>query len=443
MQEQPEIAAKEGAITPMSVACSRLPPLARLASPTPPRMPCLMAVAPRPRTIRGGEVIYRGPEHDLAFADTTSLSEIGHLPFPHRLLLYPAYAGLPQLPLFDDASLPQEVVDEHYEVALPPDVHVYGLTGHELGGHGLFQANGKVFLHQDIVPTYFNSFVLPQGQTLPDVWGGSLLKSDVEILDVDVPVGFPFHPNFVYGHFLLEILPKLQVLHNLKRLGMAFPIAMSIHLPEWLKRIIALYFDDGEILYYNSETQRIRAPCFILPSMMHRSYHFHPQFGLMTDNLVERVQCPSAAAPAERHRLIYLSRSRISGGWHGILNEAEVEAAMASLGFTIIHPQEHSFAEQIAIYQSADCIACEYSSATHNSLFARRGTGVFCINRINWYQSRIGSLRSQPVAFMPPADGHFRDWRMTSAPEAHFGVDCEQLRRQVAAFLLTLPYSRT
>ena len=423
----------------MSVASPAFHPSLPVGSPASPRMTWSRAVAPRPRTIPGGEVIYRGPDYDWAFADISSLSDIGHLPFPHRLRLYPAYLGLPQLPLFDDVSLPQEVVDEHYEAALPSDVHVYVLTKHELGGNGLFQADGKVFLQQDVVPAYFNSYLLPLDQTLPENWSGSLLKSGAEILEIDVPVAVPCHPNFVYGHFLLEILPKLHILHNLKRLGMAFPIAMSVHLPDWLKRIIALYYDEAEILYYDSETQRIRAPCFILPSMMHRSYHFHPQFGLMTDDLVGRVQRQAVTTGGGHHNLIYLSRSRILGGWHSILNELEVEGVMASLGFVIVHPQEHSFEEQVSIYQSADCIVCEYSSAAHNSLFARRGTGVFCINRINWYQSRIGSLKSQPVAFMLPADGYFRDWRMISTPNAHFRVDCDQLRQQVSAFMATLP----
>jgi capsular polysaccharide biosynthesis protein len=261
-------------------------------------------------------------------------------------------------------------------------------------------------------------------------WGGAILHSDAKVLEVDVPLAAAIQPNLVYGHFLLEVLPRLHLLSRLRRCGVTFSLAVPTRIPGWAKRVINLYFDDEEVVFYDPISTRVRSPCFIVPSMMHTNYYFHPDFNLAVDELKDFV---SSRSPKSEHRKIWLSRTRSRKGWRGITNIDEVERTVASLGFEVVHPQEMTFPEQIVLMDGADCIASEFSSAVHNSLFARRGTKVFCINRINWYQSGIAALRSQPLAYMMPADGYFRDWRIQGV-ENHFEVDCSELRSQLVRF---------
>jgi capsular polysaccharide biosynthesis protein len=110
---------------------------------------------------------------------------------------------------------------------------------------------------------------------------------------------------------------------------------------------------------------------------------------------------------------------------------------MQELGFSIIHPQEMTILQQIRYYQAAECIAGEYSSALHNTVFAQRGTKVIALNRVNWYQSLICRAFSQRLALIPPADGVMRDWRLYAQHRSpvSFIVECANLREQVDAFL--------
>jgi capsular polysaccharide biosynthesis protein len=117
-----------------------------------------------------------------------------------------------------------------------------------------------------------------------------------------------------------------------------------------------------------------------------------------------------------------------------MLNEAAVEDSVAALGFEIVDPLRLSFGEQIALMDGAQIIAGGYGSAMHNSLFARRGTKLFCVNRANWYQSAIGALRAQPMAYLPPEDGRFRDWRMQGTEESRYVVNCKALRDSLLRF---------
>ena len=230
------------------------------------------------------------------------------------------------------------------------------------------------------------------------------------------------------------MLPRLNILWRLRQAGAAFAVAATSSAPDWAKRILALYFDPDEILWYDLRTERVRAPCFILPSMMHSNYRFHPAFNLDIDALKAALLPP----PPGPRRRVWLSRGR-HPGLHGVVNEAEVEAAVAALGFEIVHPEALGFAEQIALMDAAEIVAGAYSSAIHNSLFARLGTRVFCVNWINWYQSGVSTLRAQPLAYLPTAAGRFLDWRVQGTPQARYVVDCAALRENLQRFAAGAP----
>ncbi len=399
------------------------------------RLPGLRQPCPPARRSTSGPAAYAPGNSVSGFETIDKIAQLGWLTRPHRLCLAPAIAGRRPLPLFAEAALPEEVVRRHYDPSPPPPVFVYGLPGHELGGGGLLVRAGQVFRTADAIPEYFNGALRPDGADLPELWGGALFDPAATILEVDVPLAVPFHPNIVYGHFLLEMLPRLNILWRLRQAGAAFAVAATSSAPDWAKRILALYFDPDQIIWYDLRTERVRAPCFILPSMMHSNYRFHPAFNLDIDALkAALLPAPAPApAPAPGRRRVWLSRAR-HPGLHGMVNEAEVEAAVAALGFEVVHPEDLGFVEQIALMDAAAIVAGAYSSAIHNSLFARLGTKVFCVNWVNWYQSGVSTLRAQPLAYLPGSDGQFRDWRVQSTAQARYTVDCAALREALQRF---------
>jgi capsular polysaccharide biosynthesis protein len=408
-------------------------PVGPVANPAPAlgRLPGLRAAPISTRKTSSGPVTYAGggPLDDIE--EIADLASLGRHTSSHKLRLSPAVRGLPQIPLFDAGALPPDTVSEHTNAAEPYPVFLYGLVGYELGGLGLLQSGGRVFTNRDTLPDYYTGYLSGDQNQMSDQWTGALFNPKAEIIEVDGTIAVPLHPNLVYGHFLLEMLPKLHILSRLRRAGLPFTIAIPDEIATWAKRIISLYFDDSEILFYDARRQRVRSPCFIAPSMMQSDHWFHPDFNMVVDELVDFVR-PRVTTPDSPR--LWLSRSK-QKGWRAIRNEGEVEKTVADLGFSIIHPQDLSFPEQVALFDQAQVIACEYTSATHNTLFAKRGTPVFCINRVNWYQSGIGALRSQPLAFMLPKDGHFRDWRMQSADDNEFEVDCDKLQMSLKDFL--------
>jgi Glycosyltransferase 61 len=414
---------------------------AAAAPPPPPRAPLPAPPPPKPEPSRrfrplasAGNLRTVGP-HPVAdagrqvvenFAETIDLEELGRLTGPHRLRLAPEMQCAPPAPLFRAASLPERIRDHHAARPSAPPADILALPGYELGGAGLLQRDGSVFADPATMPEYVTALVKPEHTELPPMWAGSLLKPDADVVETDVPVAVAFHPNLVYGHFLLEMLPRLGLLARLRGYGRAFPIAVPTDWPPWAHDFVKLFYDPAEIIWYHKEQQRLRAPCFLLPTMLHTSYNFHPLMNDVAQTTLALALEPASTATPPR---LYLSRSRHPPGLHGILNELEVEDTLVRLGFTIIHPQELPFPKQMALYAGATCLVSAFGSATHNSLFAPRGAKVFCLNWRNELQSRICNLRGQPVGYFQPEEGY-------GDPPDHaaVSVNCAELAQQVTEF---------
>ncbi len=353
-----------------------------------------------------------------------------------RVILFAPLMPPAQLPLMNEASMPAEIRDEHYEYSMPPAVAVYSLSGFRLCGIGLFRRGDEIFYKDDVLPPYLRPHLQPGGSRLPDVWTGSFYDSDAPVRRLDMPCFCPFHPNLVYGHFLLEMLPKLYLWHVLKECGDVYPVLVPTTLAPWARAFVDLLIDRNSLQFYDANREVVEAPSFVLASMMHTEHNFHPALNLAFEYVARAAGVPPVGADGTHlaRRRLYVSRRRVSTGWHSIVNEDEIEALFAALGFEILHPQELSIQEQIRAFAQAEIVAGEYSSALHNTIFSPPGTRVIGLNRINWYQSRIGRLKRQPITYVAPADGVWRDWR-AHKDRADFAMDCAQVRRVVLQVL--------
>jgi hypothetical protein len=348
-----------------------------------------------------------------------------------KLSLYPTMEPLPQLPFRTLAAMPRLLVEEHFQYLPPPEVNIYAVHEGMIWANGVVTSGTSFVINTDIFPSYFRGQIREDGHSLPIEILKPELWSKSSYLRCDKPVACFLHPNVVYGHFLLEMLPKLYLLSELKSLGCDFVVAMSLHLPNWVKSFVEIYFKEEDLLYYNPEYHIIQAPSIIMPSMMQTSHNFHPCFNLLVADIHRRIGAQTTPCTSSPKR-IFLSRSRIPYN-RRLLNEAIVEKEAEALGLTIIHPQDLSICEQISLFGQAELIVGEYGSALHNTLFSPFGTKVVSIDMYSWYQSAIGRLRQQPLAFVAPSDGKFRHWRTPGGVNRVYEIDTSELRKIVEA----------
>lgn len=376
---------------------------------------------------------YAGPGAAPELRVINDVVDLGRLNEPHRLRLGAAVMSAPPPPLFERGRLAESIVTQHFARVPVTGAEYLAVTGHELGGIGLLQRDGLVFVDSRVQPHGFNRLITAEG--MPAHWMGALVSPFADVIESDEAVGVVLNPHMVWGHFLLEMMARIHLLAKLRDLGRAMRVAVPLDAPEWVRGFIALYFTPVETLFYDSRTQRVRAPCFVLPSMMMTHYLLHPEMNVVVETVRTRVLGADTGPEKDAPKRLYLSRSR-HAGWHAITNEAEVEAVMTDLGFTVVHPQELSLREQLRLFAGAECIVSQYSSAAHNAIFAPRGAAVACFGWMNRCQSGIAALRNQPMAYLPSRDGG-----LIYPPDAHgsrvyqFPIDCAALARTLPRFL--------
>ena len=362
-------------------------------------------------------------------------AELGAAPHDQTLQIFAAASAGGPAELVGTTLDDSRFAAEHTHYRAPGPTFARAIRGASVWGNGLLRNHqGDVLLPEGCFPRYFAGHAGSGHRTLPDVWSGAIGKPDARPLRVDTPVVSVMHPNVVYGHFLLEMLPRLYQYSVLRDWGCSGRLILSERLPAWVKQFFSLYEPADRIAWYDHSRDFVEAPCVIVPSMMHDDHHFHPAINQMVSDLLLRVRGPVDERDLTDFRRIYVSRTAMPGT-NRVVNEAEVEATMREMGFAILHPQTIPIQEQIRIYAQADVIAGEFSSALHNSLFMRPGSGVIAINFFNSYQSAICRVRRQKIAYVPPSGGVFRHWKLTPDLPRSFEVDCHQLRATTAMML--------
>lgn len=297
---------------------------------------------------------------------------------------WPAGVAEPAPPVFLGADLPERLLAPHAEGAPYPAIGLACVRGGVVLDEAILADEaGNLYLSDTLSPSYVNVWI-ERGDRPKQ------RKPLSELTRIDVPGVSALVPNWnagVYGHWLIEGLPKLLYLRTL-----AVPVRFilhstaSPHVANWLRHIAP----ETEVFTYDPDTQYVKCDTLLLPTTAcSPRYVFHPALR----PLFEKV-----APPRKADRLLYLDRPW-RGVFHWMENASEVEDLARSLGFEVFSPIKHSIQDQIDAFASARVIAGDYGSALHNSLFSPSETRVLCFNWVTFVQSRIAQLKRQRIGF--------------------------------------------
>jgi len=327
--------------------------------------------------------------------------------------------------IFTFGEMPQDVLEHHAKSILMQPFYYYTWQNVIIGGGGILSKNGNTFAPEYCFPSYIESMLENSPQLIEKYWLEALYDSNVKTIHINNSIYMPFHPNYIYGHFIVETLPKLLTIREEFENGKSHPVALPLNMPTWARNITEYVLPHAEFIAYNPFEERLLVDSAIIPPMMQQKDHFHPRL----KHLIDKFLLPRAPEKKNPQRKIYLSRKNLNRDtvWHFIEDEQSIENIFQDYGYDIVYPETLSFHEQIELYRNCICIAGEYSSALHNSLFSQDGTVVISLNWINWIQSRISALKNQPVVYISPIDG-IHDWRSQhgGSQKLHFDVDLLQ-----------------
>lgn len=195
--------------------------------------------------------------------------------------------------------------------------------------------------------------------------------------------------NTHFGHFMVESTVRLWALDVVEP-----PDTLVFYsripgrpLPSYATQLFELVGFEGDVTIVDQPTSFTE---LLVPSPLARSAWV---WGYESNRKVFQKLRDIPAGP---HRKIYISRSRLSGNDGAILFEERVEQELSRAGYAIIHPQEISMREQLAIYNGAEDIIFSDGSALHlYALVARPDQRAFVV----WRRKAGGFFSAQVESF--------------------------------------------
>ena len=230
-------------------------------------------------------------------------------------------------------------------------------------------------------------------------------------------VFLPWGAGFNYGHFVLDALPSLLALEEAGLTAALAPIAPP--LKRWQRELIALLLGrEGGVREVAAAAVRLDQAVYAT-SMDH---FLHAPNALMT-RVRERLTARAGPSPLRAER-VYLSRRSHAHPMRILLNELELERALAARGFAILRAERLRPAEQIALCRQAKVVVGPTGAGMANALFAGPGALVVDI---------------QPQVFPGPWVGAFgelvgHDWWTYYAPAPAPAAEVPWIRRARRGF---------
>jgi capsular polysaccharide biosynthesis protein len=187
-----------------------------------------------------------------------------------------------------------------------------------------------------------------------------------------------------YGHWLLDCLPRLLPWRRLLRQQRLAVLVRPLQ--DYQRRTLELLGVPPSAIIEASEPA-ILCDDAIIPGLTPVQHVPDMPYGTpgsaMTETIAALQGGVDVPATGEAGRLIYVSRRDVPS-FRTLDNEGAVEAAMAKLGFTVMHPQTMTFDEQIATFAQACVIAGPHGAGLTNAVFAPPGGLVIDIIPETW-----------------------------------------------------------
>jgi hypothetical protein len=305
------------------------------------------------------------------------------------------------LPLLE--SGPELVWDwlasSHSNPQLPPPrgINCYFVRDLLMVGHDTSFVGGRIAVGNEMIPAYRARLVTGNHRHLVAE------KLQLRCKVIEEPC-FPLAADGnVYGHFLIETLPRL---HSVRRfLHSALPrykVLIVASLPEWVRRIMSDVYGitAQDLIEYDPDRERVLLRQAIWPSLTVFQDRFHPYTDMVVSDLLAGL---SVAGGLQIDR-VFVSRVLFSNPVmhdRAVANEHELGAiAVREYGFCPIAPETLPWTEQVRLFANAGAVVGRFGSGLHNALFSRRGTRLGILRFGNLVQSGISALRQQRLAYI-------------------------------------------
>jgi capsular polysaccharide biosynthesis protein len=314
-------------------------------------------------------------ETSMALAESMALDGAGD----SYLGITPSVAYEPQKPAFTLGPLPDYLRPSLYGTASLPAVGCYTLHDVRVGFDGILIRQNRLLHAIDLNH--------PQDHVGRAIAHNTPGWRTAKVRRVRGTAALIHGPGFdVYGHWLIDFLPRLWVLHRAGFDVSLLPILLPGRLPTFAMAILALLgMTQPRFIEYDQAAELLEVETLIVPSLLRRGDRFSPLLPAATSFWRSLIEVPFAPpAPFPHVDKIFVSRNE-QWGSRQLKSRQAIELIARDAGYHIIMPELFSLLERIAIFSGATQIAGEYSSGLHNSIFAPPGARICALRGTSYH----------------------------------------------------------
>lgn len=234
-----------------------------------------------------------------------------------------------------------------------------------------------------------------------------------------------------FGHVLLEMLPRLWPAQDYSSYDhfVVYPRrhdkSPRLRRTPWLHDLLGACGVAVEKLVIVRDEPVSCASLDVTTSSFVLKSAADPRFLHVFDAMSSRILGGNpASASSGLPARIYLSRSQVRA--RCAANEEEIETALQRRGFTVLHPQNLTIAEQVRVIAHAQVIVGGDGSALHLGVFARPGTKLLALDsRIVTSQFVVDRVRGLDAVHLLAVDAviHRRAKWIADIGQVHAALD--------------------
>lgn len=316
----------------------------------------------------------------------------------HYSPLFPAERSLPVLPRYLFGDISSELLRFYLSQHGIWQVGIWTVEDITVAGPGLLSRQDVLFCIRETntFEAAYKRHALLHKISLPIE-----TPSASSVVDGVLLIG-PGYP--VYGHWLVDILPKLYLLHINNICFKNAKFLLPTDCPRVGLELLNLLGVPSENIIFYDARQGCSFRRIIVPTLLRTNSRASRCFANAVTFLLEHLRRSVDCEAIGGKRWVFVSRGKWTGQGRRLLNRQEVESTARDLGYTIYTPEVHPITDQVATFLCAEACAGEYGSAMHNSIFCPVGTPV-CLLR--WplidpafLQSGVGAALNQPTGYV-------------------------------------------
>lgn len=261
-----------------------------------------------------------------------------------------------------------------------------------VSGIGSLSVEGAAILDSDLVASYWKrEYLNPQ-------YSNFLAEVDLPVREVhDMCVCVVSWGWNIYGHFLIDALPRLLAIKEAFGGGTQnLKILLRDDTPSWFTSILTndLGFNKINFEFFDPKSERVLLKRGIFPAYGYQNGVFQPAIKRMFSSATSHFRLPK-----QKGRKIFVSRLNLPEhrkNIRGCKNEAELcDIAENDFGYEIFVPEVNSWRRQIEAFHEAKLVVGLTGSGLHTSIFCNSDLTVGFVGSINLVQCHIASLTQQ------------------------------------------------